>query len=94
MRVIGGLTLAPGLYKWTSAVTIASDVVLAGAANDRWIFQITENLSMAAAQKMTLSGGGASVSEVRFRLRGRAPTSELRLPAPGPDVAVSSDRRS
>jgi hypothetical protein len=28
---IGGLTLTPGLYKWTSTVTIPSDVTISGA---------------------------------------------------------------
>jgi hypothetical protein len=54
---IGGLTIVPGLYKWTSAVTIPTDLVISGAANDTWIFQITGNLTMAAAKKMTLIGG-------------------------------------
>ena len=54
---IGGLTLAPGLYKWTSTVNIATDLVLAGGANDRWIFQVTGDLTLSAAKKMTLSGG-------------------------------------
>jgi hypothetical protein len=54
---IGGTTLAPGLYKWTSAVTIASDVSIAGGPTDEWIFQIAGNLSMAAAKHMILSGG-------------------------------------
>jgi hypothetical protein len=54
---IGGMTLAPGLYKWTSAVTIPTDVAIAGAPNDAWIFQISGNLTMSGATKMTLSGG-------------------------------------
>ncbi len=54
---IGGLTLAPGLYKWTSTVTIPTDVVLAGAADDTWIFQISGDLTMSAGQRMNLSGG-------------------------------------
>ncbi|HYO94098.1 MAG TPA: ice-binding family protein [Polyangiaceae bacterium] len=54
---IGGLTLAPGLYRFTSAVTVTSGVTLSGGANDVWIFQITGNLLMSAAQSMTLSGG-------------------------------------
>jgi hypothetical protein len=54
---IGGLTLAPGLYKWTSSVTIPTDITLAGAANDTWIFQITGDLTMSAAKHMILSGG-------------------------------------
>src|SRR3984885_15027937 len=55
--MIGGLTLAPGLYKWASAVTIPTDVTIAGAPNDVWIFQISGDLSMSAAKNMTLSGG-------------------------------------
>jgi hypothetical protein len=54
---IGGLTLAPGLYKWTSTVTIPTDVKLAGGANDTWIFQVTGDLKMSAAKQMTLTGG-------------------------------------
>ena len=54
---IGGKTLAPGLYKWTSNVTIPSDLVLTGGANDVWIFQIAGNLSVSSASKITLIGG-------------------------------------
>lgn len=54
---IGGLTLAPGLYKWTSTVTVPSDITISGAPNDVWIFQITGDLQMSAATSMTLSGG-------------------------------------
>jgi hypothetical protein len=54
---IGGLTLAPGLYKWGTAVLIDTDVTLAGGPGDVWIFQITGNLTMASAQSVILSGG-------------------------------------
>jgi hypothetical protein len=54
---IGGQTLTPGLYKWASTVIIPSDVTLSGAANDVWIFQITNDLSLSAAQSMRLEGG-------------------------------------
>lgn len=54
---IGGKTLAPGLYKWTTSVTIPTDVVISGCANDVWIFQTTGDISMAAAKKITLQGG-------------------------------------
>lgn len=57
---IGGLTLAPGLYRWTSAVTIPTDITLAGDANDVWIFQVTGDLTLSSAKQMTLSGGAAS----------------------------------
>lgn len=54
---IGGKTLSPGLYKWTSTVTIPADVTISGGANDVWIFQTTGDITMAAAQHVVLSGG-------------------------------------
>lgn len=54
---IGGLTLSPGLYKWTSAVTVPLNVTIAGEENDTWIFQITGDLTMSANKAVTLSGG-------------------------------------
>jgi len=54
---IGGLTLAPGLYKWGSAVSIATNVTLSGGPNDVWIFQIAKTLKQASATRITLAGG-------------------------------------
>lgn len=54
---IGGMTLAPGLYKWSTGLTIPSDVTLSGSENDVWIFQIAQNLNMSSATKILLSGG-------------------------------------
>ncbi|KAJ7618094.1 ice-binding protein [Mycena rosella] len=56
---IGGLILAPGLYKWTTGVSIGSDVTIAGGATDTWIwiFQVSGTLTIAAAKKMVLTGG-------------------------------------
>lgn len=54
---IGGRTLTPGLYKWTSTVTIPSDVTLTGSATDVWIFQISGDLTQSSATKVLLSGG-------------------------------------
>jgi hypothetical protein len=56
---IGGLTLAPGLYKWTSTLTIPTDVTLEGGANDVWIFQVSGDLKLSADKAMVLSGGAA-----------------------------------
>jgi len=57
---IGGLTLVPGLYKWTTGVLISTDVTLSGGANDVWIFQIAGTLIQASATKMILAGGARS----------------------------------
>lgn len=54
---IGGKTLTPGLYKWTTTVTASSNLVLSGGTEDVWIFQIAQNLSLAPAVKITLEGG-------------------------------------
>jgi len=54
---IGGLTLASGLYKWTSNVGISKDVTLAGSANQVWIFQIAGSVAQTAATKVILSAG-------------------------------------
>jgi hypothetical protein len=54
---IGGLTIAPGLYKWGTGVSISTDVTLSGGPNDVWIFQIPQTLSQASATKVVLSGG-------------------------------------
>jgi hypothetical protein len=54
---IGGKTLTPGLYKWTSAVVIPTDVTISGGPNDVWIFQVAGTLIMSSAVNITLSGG-------------------------------------
>lgn len=54
---IGGLTLTPGLYKWTSTLTIPTDITLEGSASDVWIFQVSGDLMLSADQAMVLSGG-------------------------------------
>ena len=54
---IGGLTLAPGLYKWSTDVNIATDVIIAGGPTNVWIFQVAGNVTIASATYITLSGG-------------------------------------
>jgi hypothetical protein len=55
-----GLTLAPGVYKWASGVTIPTDLTLAGSANAVWIFQIGGTLGISSAMKVVLRGGAQS----------------------------------
>ena len=54
---IGGKTLTPGLYKWTSALIIPTDIAIAGGPDDVWIFQVAGTLIMSSAVNITLSGG-------------------------------------
>lgn len=67
---IGGLTLAPGLYKWGTSVIIPTDVTLFGSANDVWIFQIAQNLAISSSVKVLLSGG-AQASNVFWIVAGQ-----------------------
>jgi hypothetical protein len=54
---IGGMTLAPGVHKWTSALLIPDDITLNGNATDVWIFQVAGTLTMSNGKHMILSGG-------------------------------------
>lgn len=54
---IGGLTIAPGVYKWGTGLLIPTDVTLNGAATDVWIFQVAEGLTVSSAARVLLTGG-------------------------------------
>jgi hypothetical protein len=54
---IGGMTLIPGLYKWTSGVLIPADITISGGPDDVFIFQVAGTLQMSSAVRVTLSGG-------------------------------------
>ncbi|HUS37003.1 MAG TPA: ice-binding family protein [Verrucomicrobiae bacterium] len=57
---LGGLTLAPGVYKAPTSVFLTGDLTLAAAGdpNAVWIFQIGTTLISAANSHVLLSGGG------------------------------------
>ncbi len=53
-----GQTLIPGLYKWSSGVSIgAGGLTVSGGPNDIWVFQIAQNLTVADGAIVTLVGG-------------------------------------
>ena len=54
---IGGMNLSPGVYHWTTGVTIPTSVTLTGGPTDVFIFQVTGVLSMSSAQSIILAGG-------------------------------------
>jgi len=59
---IGGLTLAPGVYKTTSAqpsLGITGNLTLAGPATGVWIFQVVSTVTTASNNsQIIMSGGG------------------------------------
>jgi len=54
---VGGMTLAPGVYKWGTGLLIPSDVTLTGGATAVWIFQIAQDLTIGSGAKILLAGG-------------------------------------
>jgi uncharacterized repeat protein (TIGR02543 family) len=55
---ISGMTLVPGLYKWSTGVLISNvGVTLAGGPEDTWVFQIAQDLTVANSAIITLTGG-------------------------------------
>ena len=77
---IGGLTLAPGLYKWSTDVIIPTDVTLSGGANDVWIFQIAGDLNIASK--------GDVASGIKVVLAGEAQASNVFWQVGGPTGAT------
>jgi len=67
---IGGMTLLAGLYKWSTGVTIPTDVTLSGNSSDVWIFQIAQTLDISNGKKIILSGG-ANASNIFWQVAGQ-----------------------
>ncbi|MES2828499.1 MAG: ice-binding family protein [Bacteroidota bacterium] len=69
---ISGRILPPGLYKWSTSVSVSSvGVTLAGGANDTWVFQIAQDLIVSTNAKITLTGG-AQAKNVFWIVSGQA----------------------
>ncbi len=67
---IGGMTLAPGVYKWGTGLMIPTSITLDGSATDVWIFQVAQGLTVSAATNVVLSGGALS-KNVFWQVAGR-----------------------
>jgi len=69
---ISGRTLVPGLYKWGTGVLITNaGVTLSGGANDVWIFQIAQNLTVNNGAIVHLTGG-ALAKNIFWQVSGQA----------------------
>lgn len=69
---ISGQTLAPGLYKWGTGVLITSTgVTLSGGADDVWIFQIAQDLTVNNSAIVSLNGG-AQAKNIFWQVSGQA----------------------
>jgi hypothetical protein len=54
---IGGMTVAPGVYRWSTGLLIPTDVTLSGGATAVWIFQIAQGLTLSSGARILLMGG-------------------------------------
>ena len=59
---VGGKTLTPGVYQWTTGLLVPTNVTLSGSATDVWIFQIAQNLTVSSAANVVLSGGAVNAN--------------------------------
>jgi hypothetical protein len=66
---IGGLTLVPGVYNWTSGVTIPANVTLRGNSHAVWIFQIAGNLGVSTGTAVVI-GGHAQPQNIFWQVAG------------------------
>jgi hypothetical protein len=64
---MGGQTFAPGLYKWTTPVTVGTNLTLTGTAEDIWIFQIDGTLNVSSAVLINM-GGTAQAKNVFWQV--------------------------
>ena len=70
---MGGLTLAPGLYKFGSGQTafINTDITLSGGPSDVWIFQCGADLQVANGVHIILAGG-ANANNIFWQVNTKA----------------------
>ncbi|HEY0881438.1 MAG TPA: ice-binding family protein, partial [Archangium sp.] len=67
---IGGMTLTAGVYKWGTGLLIPTNVTLRGTANDVWIFQVAQDLTLSSGVRVVLTGG-ALPENIYWQVAGR-----------------------
>jgi len=66
-----GQTLTRGIYKWGTGVLVsAGGVTISGTADDVWIFQIAQDLTLSNGANVYLSGG-AKASNIFWQVAGQ-----------------------
>jgi hypothetical protein len=54
---ISGMTLVPGLYKWSTGLLLTTSVTLKGNASSVWIFQVSGAFTLDSGAHIILAGG-------------------------------------
>jgi transposase-like protein len=65
---LAGLNLVPGIYKFTGAALISSDVTLTGSDTSVWIFQIGSSLSVPDGGIKVILAGGAKAANIFWQV--------------------------
>ncbi len=68
---LSGLTIAPGLYKFSTGVLITSPVYLNGNANDTWVFTVAQDLTANSGAKIIL-GPNVQAKNIYWVVSGQA----------------------
>jgi len=66
-----GVTLTPGLHKWTSAVTLGGIITFIGSPSDVFILQVSGALTFSPSSQIVLLGG-ALPKNIFFQVAGQA----------------------
>lgn len=67
---LGGATLTAGVYSWSTALLIPTDVTLSGSATDVWVFQIAQDLTLSSGARVVLARG-ALAKNVFWQVAGK-----------------------
>jgi hypothetical protein len=67
---VTGLILVPGLYTWGTSLQATSGFTISGGANDVWIFQIAQDLTIGNGVVITLDGG-AQAKNIFWQVAGQ-----------------------
>ncbi|CAL5979123.1 DUF3494_domain-containing protein [Hexamita inflata] len=65
---IGGINFVPGVYKWSSPVNIATNIILYGSSADVWIFIIAQTLDVFSS--VTIGDGCANSNNIIWVVAG------------------------
>ncbi len=69
--ILGTQTVPPGVHSWSTSVGIAGgDLTLNGNSTDVWVFQVAQDVSIAAARSVILTGG-ALAKNVYWQVAGQ-----------------------
>jgi len=71
---LNGDTFTPTVWTWNTSVTITGDIIINGAPNDVWVFQVDGDLDLQPNKKIIMAGG-ARAQNVFWQVTGQTTLS-------------------